>query len=477
MTCGLPLRTWPFGGRNDINYINVYTTDKCPTYQLHQGIWRRRRCKELFPKMLEKLVDQLEKMSETYKACAGSMGQKPQEGCARLEFRVPLVLAQDALRSTSNIFAWVQYILHWTECAPSLTLGAILIYMLNAINYRPAEASHYSKELLCEWEEVTVLPWIPFAWLYGIADEQDFNIRFNVKSWHGNSQERNKNRIQNRRKHPVDIRHVVADEELKAQDRTLSDQGIAMMPLPQEADQTDEGQGGSESIDDIIARIWRQFPYDLLENAPNRSGKEATTKIFKNTDLWRLFSRVVVKVVSPKDWENLQFRRFFPSKGFVPPTRFQNFPYMLYFQLWNTLMERLTEDDSKIVRRSIWKEFRTFQWLPLTDTDRVWNTKKVTGPQWTHLPFDDNKPVVRIALNQTLVQDANRVWLFGNNSKDNSDECVANSDEFVAHSDDSDWGSDSDIEIVEENREHVSADDEGGSDMEIEIVEEYHAHA
>ncbi|KAI9436165.1 hypothetical protein H4582DRAFT_2078784 [Lactarius indigo] len=89
----------PFGGRNDINYINVYTTDKCPTYQLHQGIWRRRRCKELFPKMLEKLVDQLEKMSETYKACAGSMGQKPQEGCARLEIRVPLVLAQDALRS------------------------------------------------------------------------------------------------------------------------------------------------------------------------------------------------------------------------------------------------------------------------------------------------------------------------------------------------------------------------------------------
>ncbi|KAI9431846.1 hypothetical protein H4582DRAFT_1790496, partial [Lactarius indigo] len=198
-------------------------------------------------------------------------------------------------------------------------------------------------------------------------------------------------------------------EELKARDRTLSDQGIAMMPLPQEAgpdiapldvDQTDEGQGGSESIDDIIARIWRQFPYDLLENAPNRRSnresshllmtneerKEATTKIFKNTDLRRLFSQVVVKVVSPKDWENLQFRRFFPSKGFVPPTRFQNFPYMLYFQLWNTLMERLTEDDSKIVRRSIWKEFRTFQWLPLTDTDRVWNTKKVTGPQWTHLP-------------------------------------------------------------------------------------------
>lgn len=207
------------------------------------------------------------------------------------------------------------------------------------------------------------------------------------------------------------------------------------MPLPQEAGpdittpdvhQMDEDQDGQEGIDDVIARIWRQFPYDLFENAPNRRSnrepshllmsrqerEEATISIFKQTDLRSIFSRAVVKVLTPKEWENLQFKRFFPSKGFVPPTRFQNFPFMRYFQEWNSLMERLSVEDAKIVRGLIWKEFKTFQWLPLTDTDRAWNTKKVTGPQWMHLPSDDKKPAVRIALNQTLVQDANRVQIF-----------------------------------------------------------------
>ena len=30
-----------WGMQNGVQYINVYTTDKCPTYQLHTGIWRR----------------------------------------------------------------------------------------------------------------------------------------------------------------------------------------------------------------------------------------------------------------------------------------------------------------------------------------------------------------------------------------------------------------------------------------------------
>ena len=364
----------------------------------------------------------------------------------------------------------------------SLTLGAILIYMMNAINYRPAEG-HAEKELTrtCCWnryqghsdsdisgdsdEDVVLAPVLlehglyfvsgvtlqqevalrmgggdavsmdSITRLYSITDEHDLNVSFNVKTWHGNPKERCQNRIQNRRKGPVDIRHVVDDEELKAQNRTLAEQGIVMMPLPQEAGpditnpdvyQMDEGQDGQEGIDDIIARMWRQFPYDLFENAPNpRSNREAshllmpqqereeaTIEVFKSTDLRRMFSRVVIKVVNAKDWQGLQFRRFFPCKGFVPPTRFQNFPYMRYFQEWNGLMERLSEKDAKVVRELMWTEFKTFQWLPLTDTDRVWNTKKVTGPQWTHLPFDDKKPVVRIALKEMLVRDINRIRIY-----------------------------------------------------------------
>jgi hypothetical protein len=88
-----------FGRLHDVTYINVYTTDKCPTYQLHAGIWSRRRCEDLFPKKLDKLIEELDTMSKTYKTCAGSMGNSPQEGCARLEIRVPLRRAQEALRN------------------------------------------------------------------------------------------------------------------------------------------------------------------------------------------------------------------------------------------------------------------------------------------------------------------------------------------------------------------------------------------
>jgi hypothetical protein len=376
----------------------------------------------------------------------------------------------------------------------SLTVGAILIYMLNAINYRPAEGQAeteltrtccwnlYPDDMDSEIEEsdedseavpimldhglyfisgVTVqyghtlrmgrgdrVSMDCITRLYGITDDQDLNIKFNVRTWHANPLERSRKRIQNRRKAPVDIRHIVGSEELKAQDRRLEEDGIVMMPLPQAAgpdiialdiDHMDEDEDvQEEGIDDIIKRIWRQFPYDLFENAPNpRSNREAshllmtegereeaTFEVFKKTDLRGIFSRVVVKVVNGKDWQNLQFRRFFPSKGFVAPTRFQNFPNMRYFREWNALMGRLSAEDAGAVRGTMWERFKTFQWLPLTDTDRCWNTKRVTGPQWKHLPMDDNKPVVRIALNETLVRDANRVQISVGSDDEGSDSDV-----------------------------------------------------
>jgi hypothetical protein len=96
------------GAQNGVKYINVYTTDKSPTYQLHIGVWRRRTCQDLLPKALDKLLEDLVKMSTTYKSCSGSQGDTPQEGCARLEIRVPLALARTALRNPpqENLRRW-----------------------------------------------------------------------------------------------------------------------------------------------------------------------------------------------------------------------------------------------------------------------------------------------------------------------------------------------------------------------------------
>jgi len=97
-----------------VQYINVYTTDKCPTYQLHSGIWRRRSCQDLLPKELDKLLLDLDNMSKTYKACSGSQNHRSQEGCARLEIRVPLQVAQTALRDVPH-----DMLREWTLSVPA----------------------------------------------------------------------------------------------------------------------------------------------------------------------------------------------------------------------------------------------------------------------------------------------------------------------------------------------------------------------
>lgn len=94
--------------KDGVEYINVYTTDKCTTYQLHSGIWRRRSCRDLLPNALERLLLDLDNMSRSYKACSGQQDYRSQEGCARLEIRVPLQIAEHALRDVprANLQEW-----------------------------------------------------------------------------------------------------------------------------------------------------------------------------------------------------------------------------------------------------------------------------------------------------------------------------------------------------------------------------------
>lgn len=271
--------------------------------------------------------------------------------------------------------------------------------------------------------------------LYSVGHDRDLNVAFHIKAIYESANPR----TQNRRKEPVDVSLVVPRDELVAQDTPLADLGITMQPLPREhgadiraffrnrMDADVDHQREPEGIDDVVTRIWRQFPYDLFENAPNhrcndegchlllskQQRQDATIDVFRTIDLRQLFSRVVVKIVQPEKWKDLEFRRYFPAKGFVAPKRLQNFPRMRYYREWNTLMNRLSLEEAEVVRKSIWKTFKTFEWLPLTDADRLWNTKQVKpSHEWIHLPQCDKKPVVRIGLNTKLVQNARSVRLY-----------------------------------------------------------------
>ena len=84
------------GVNEGIVHINVYTTDKSVTYQLHEGIFKTRKCSDLYPRPLEKLCSDLHKVADSFAVCSGSEGQI-QDGTARFELRVQMSKIHETL--------------------------------------------------------------------------------------------------------------------------------------------------------------------------------------------------------------------------------------------------------------------------------------------------------------------------------------------------------------------------------------------
>ena len=84
------------GKADQVSNINVYTTEKSATYQLHDGIFRCRKPWHLFPSSISQLIKDMESIGDTFCSCAGD-GTDGLEGNARMEIRVPLSLADAVL--------------------------------------------------------------------------------------------------------------------------------------------------------------------------------------------------------------------------------------------------------------------------------------------------------------------------------------------------------------------------------------------
>lgn len=85
-------------GKDDqVTYINVYNTDKSATYQLHPGIFKRRKAWHLFPNKIKRLGAELESIANAFRLCggAGDSSKPVIEGNARMEVRVPLSVARE----------------------------------------------------------------------------------------------------------------------------------------------------------------------------------------------------------------------------------------------------------------------------------------------------------------------------------------------------------------------------------------------
>jgi hypothetical protein len=84
---------------DDVFYAQAYCTEKNVSYQLNPGVFRRIKPEELLEKKKEqKVLADLDSISQVYFECAGEEeGVDGRDGCARLEIRVPLDKAMDAL--------------------------------------------------------------------------------------------------------------------------------------------------------------------------------------------------------------------------------------------------------------------------------------------------------------------------------------------------------------------------------------------
>ena len=87
----------PQGRLDRIAYMNVYTTDKSATYQLHQGVFKRRKGWHLFSGTIGQLLRDLKSIAHTFQICGDPNVAGGHEGNARMEIRVPLCLVDKVL--------------------------------------------------------------------------------------------------------------------------------------------------------------------------------------------------------------------------------------------------------------------------------------------------------------------------------------------------------------------------------------------
>jgi hypothetical protein len=100
---GFRATTANFAGASDLIYGQAYCTEKNVTYSLNPGVFRRRQAKELLQKETEdKIIKDMDVMSNIFFECAGEGEVEGRDGCARLEIRVPLTDALDSLSTLPN---------------------------------------------------------------------------------------------------------------------------------------------------------------------------------------------------------------------------------------------------------------------------------------------------------------------------------------------------------------------------------------
>lgn len=168
---------------------------------------------------------------------------------------------------------------------------------------------------------------------------------------------------------------------------------------PEGADDEDDLDflGAGTDLDAYVDRMWAQFAFDLIQLSPNikdrtlnsyvtlspEQRREVTAKLFQQFKL--PFVSALYRSVDRKGW-SLHFDSLFPPMAKETTAAFQAIAKSRYFLHWQKLRSQLSPEHFARLRGKLEPVFNQLWWLPYTQSDRVWDTRKPAKEDgWTRL--------------------------------------------------------------------------------------------
>ncbi|KAG1847050.1 hypothetical protein F4604DRAFT_1594704 [Suillus subluteus] len=161
-----------------------------------------------------------------------------------------------------------------------------------------------------------------------------------------------------------------------------------------------DNEEGERTANERAAKIYEQFFLDLIEEAPNRRSAQlgsylsipvdmrcelARPELLQTAEL--PFELAQYTVCTPEQWK-MHFNRLFPETydaAVKSPGR-QNYGKCTYYNDYVALARAISGNALDRVRFALKVEFDKLVWVPYTQWDRIWSTKKMTTSTWKALP-------------------------------------------------------------------------------------------
>lgn len=334
----------------------------------------------------------------------------------------------------------------------SLTLGAMAIYQLNALIYRPQEGSaeteilhvacqhipdeddegqmlskpimyqrglYFLSDLVDNWgfvlpdarfvEEKTLLR------IYGVEYMGDLQVDLQQKERLGRRRLQvsyDGKQLTQKRKRTLNFvemgRNSSSSPSQSESDTDVEGENSSAVPL---------GTSSSGTSDSDLKFILKQFPTDILQLTPKsrtagsdwlllprtpQAFSSVKVDMFKSLNIGHILSHVQLRSLDIEDWEILVFDRYFPRKDFKPPTNFQQYPAATYYQHWLKLTGSPNSKQEDIHQAALaW--FKTLAWVPYPYRERMWQTQEAKGLGWIKRSRGALAgPCPRIALNAAV---------------------------------------------------------------------------